>query len=201
MTSKAVALYVRVSTCEQTVSAQVDALNAWAAARGGDAKLYADEGVSGAKDSRPALDAMLRDARLGVISTVAVAKLDRLGRSLKHLLAVVEELDLLGVGLVSLDLGVDTRSATGRLMLSIVGAMAAFERELLIERTRAGMAAAKRRGVHCGRKQATSGEQRDRIARLLRSGHTVREIAKLLDLPRSTVGDIVRAVRTTQRAA
>lgn len=199
MATQRTAGYVRVSTVDQTVASQSDQLRAWAAAQGVELELYADEGVSGIRDSRPALDRLLRDARLGLISSLVVAKLDRIGRSLRHLLAVVDELDVLGVRLIVLDLGADTRTPAGKLMLSVVGAMASFERELLLERTRAGIAAAKRRGVHCGRPTATSKEQRERIGRLVTHGHSVSAIAELVNLPRSTVGKIATAAR--RRAA
>ncbi len=101
---------------------------------------YLDEGVSGAQDSRPGLDGLLSDAQVGKLDLVVVWRLDRLGRSLKHLLKLLDELTSYGVGFTSLrDPGIDTTTASGRLLLQLLGAFAEFERNLIRERVVAGV--------------------------------------------------------------
>ena len=141
-----VAIYLRVSTGRQTVENQRAELLVEADARGWDVVAeYVDEGVSGAKAARPGLDRLLADARHRRFDAVVVWKLDRLARSLRHLLALKDELQERGIGLVSLrDPGFDTTSPQGQLVFQILGAVGEFERELIRERIRAGMARAKR---------------------------------------------------------
>ena len=147
------AIYARCSTADQSVDLQLDGLRDYTEARGFEiVEEYIDEGVSGAKVTRPALDRLLADAHRRRFDTVLVWKLDRLGRSLSHLIRLVEQLGSLGVGLVSLgDPGLDTTGPSGRLLFHVMGAVAEFERDLIRERTRAGMASAKRRGRRLGR--------------------------------------------------
>ncbi|MGB0971367.1 MAG: recombinase family protein, partial [Mycobacterium sp.] len=129
--------YARVSTSDQSVDGQVDALRAEGCER-----VWTDV-ASGARTSRPAFDELLATATPG--DTLAVCRLDRLGRSLPHLLSLVEDLAAQGVGLRSLSEQIDTASATGRLVLHVFGALAEFERGLNHERTMAGLAAARAR--------------------------------------------------------
>jgi DNA invertase Pin-like site-specific DNA recombinase len=149
------ALYARVSTTGhgQDVGLQLDELRQVAAQRGWTVvEEFVDEGISGAKASRPALDRMMEAARLGKIDVVAVWKLDRLGRSLANLLSTLDELGHHGVGFVSLrDAGIDTTSPTGRLLLQLMGAFAEFERGLIRERVKAGVDRARAKGVKFGR--------------------------------------------------
>jgi DNA invertase Pin-like site-specific DNA recombinase len=150
-----VALYARVSTAGkgQNTEVQLVELRQVAQLRGWQVvDEYVDEGESGTKDSRPALDRMVTDAQAGKLDLVAVWKLDRLGRSLAHLLRLLDQLQSWGVGFVSLrDAGIDTTTAAGRLMLQLVGAFAEFERELIRERVIAGVRRAQAQGKHCGR--------------------------------------------------
>ena len=139
-----VALYARVSTGEQTVAPQLDSLREYARLRRLEIVAeYIDEGVSGAKASRPALDRLLADAKRRKFDAIAIVKLDRLGRSLHHLLTVLGELEALGVDLISLDDGLDTSTPVGRLFYQIRGAFAEYETGLIRERTRAGLRAAR----------------------------------------------------------
>jgi len=146
-----VAIYARVSTAEQTVENQRLELNRYCEARGWTATEYLDAGVSGAKESRPALDRLLSDARRRRFDTLIVWRLDRLGRSLRHLILLLDELTALGVGFVSLNEGIDTTTPAGRLQLHILGAIAEFERERIRERVKLGMARAKAQGKPVGR--------------------------------------------------
>ncbi len=148
------ALYARVSTTGhgQDVGLQLDELRQVAAQRGWEAVAYVDEGVSGAKDSRPALDRMLVDAREGRLDVVAIWKLDRLARSVRHLLELGDSLNAWGVGLVSIrDAHIDTTTPSGRFTLQILGAVAELEKGLIRERVIAGVRRAQAAGKHCGR--------------------------------------------------
>jgi DNA invertase Pin-like site-specific DNA recombinase len=132
--------YARVSTDDQSLALQLDALE-----RAGCERIYRDEGASGSQVSRPALDRLLRELKPG--DTLITWKLDRLGRSLRHLIAIVTELDGRGICFNSLSEAIDTKTASGRFLFHVLGALAEFERALISERTRAGMAAAKLRGT------------------------------------------------------
>ncbi len=151
------ALYARVSTVRhgQDVGLQLDELRQVAAQRGFVVvQEFVDDGISGAKASRPALDRMMADAQAGRIDVVMVWKLDRLARSLAHLLEIVATLSAAHVSFVSLrDPGIYTTTPTGRLMLQIVGAFGEFERALVQERVRAGVERAKA-GAPLARRQA-----------------------------------------------
>jgi DNA invertase Pin-like site-specific DNA recombinase len=137
---KRIALYARVSTLNgQNPQLQLDELREYAQRRGWTiAGEYVDLGVSGAKDSRPDLNRMLADAHARKFDGIAVWKLDRLGRSLKHLVTTIEDLQAYNVSFVSLRDNLDLSTPAGRLMLHIIGAMAEFERSLIQERVVAG---------------------------------------------------------------
>ena len=147
-----VALYARVSTSDQNLDVQLNELRAYAKHRGFSiACEYTDKGVSGAKAKRPALDQLLSDAHQRGFDAVLVWKLDRLGRSLSHLIRLVDTFSALGIDFVSLrDPGLDTTAPMGRLIFHVMGAVAEFERDLIRERTIAGVAAARRRGKRLG---------------------------------------------------
>ncbi len=136
--------YVRVSDKDQTEALQVDALQAE-----GCRKIYTDHGVSGGKVDRPALNALMRELRAG--DTLTVWKLDRLGRSAIHLLQILNDLQERGVEFHAITQGIDTRTAVGHMIYGQLAVFAEYERSLISERTKAGMAAAKARGVHVGR--------------------------------------------------
>lgn len=180
-------LYSRVSTLDQEPHAQLDALREYAKRRGEDALEFVDRGISGKKDRRPDLDRLMECARRREIDAVAVVKLDRLARSVRHLTQVAEELAELGVDLVVLDQAIDTRTASGKLLFNILGAISEFEHSLIVERTRAGVAAARRRGRHPGRPRALSSSHVARARRLAASGQSIRQIASLMDCSPATV--------------
>ena len=163
--------YARVSTEDQDPALQLDALKA-----AGCVKIFTDK-ASGALDRRPRLDRLLDQLRPG--DTVAVWRLDRLGRSLKHLIALIEDLEDRGVGFRSLTEGMDTTTPGGKLVFSIFGALAEFERALIRERTKAGLAAARARGRKGGRPSVMAPEK-IMVARQLYDARelTVEEIAK-----------------------
>jgi len=180
-----IALYARVSTSDQHPEIQLHALRQYAAARGVEAEEYVDTGVSGAKDRRPALDRLLADARRRRVSAVVVAKLDRLARSVRHLTTLAAELAALGVDLVVLDQSIDTGTPSGRLLFHVLGSIAEFERDLIRERTAAGMRAARRRGKRIGRPEIVI--DRMTLLRGVREGATVSVLARRLGVSRGTV--------------
>ncbi len=188
-----IALYARVSTGEQHPEAQLVELRAYAKRRGVETVEYVDQGVSGRRQRRPALDRVLRAARRQEVSAVVVVRLDRLARSLAHMARLGEELKELDVELVSLREGIDTRTAAGRAMFGMCGVFAQLEGDLIRERTVAGLKAARRRGVQLGRPRALDRSQHQRVLRLRRSGHSVRAIAERLGVGVATVHRVIKA--------
>lgn len=188
-----VAAYVRCSTTEQNVHLQRDDYAAlcsrypdWTVTE------YADIGVSSTKD-RPALNHLMADCRRGKIDKVIVWRFDRAARSVVHLLRMLDEFRELRIDFVSIRESIDTSTATGKLMFTIIAAMAEFERSLIVERVRAGQKAARQRGKHIGRKASYSAQQATQIATLRSSGMSVRMIASQLGLGRSTIQRVLSA--------
>jgi DNA invertase Pin-like site-specific DNA recombinase len=182
------ALYARVSTTGhgQDVGLQLDELRLVAKQRGWTVSEYVDEGVSGSKDSRPALDQMMADAREGRLDVVAIWKLDRLARSVRHLLEVSDSLNAWGVGLVSVrDAHIDTTTPSGRFTLQILGAVAELEKGLIRERVVAGVRRAQAAGKHCGRPKVEL-DLRPALA-MLGQGHGLKTTAKALGVSRATL--------------
>lgn len=172
-------IYARVSTTDQTCENQLIELRRYCEARGWTSAEYVDTGVSGAKDRRPALDRLMADAKKRRIDAVVVWRLDRFGRSLKHLIDGIKELTEADVAFVCPDQAIDTASSAGRLQLHILGAFAEFERDLIRERINAGLARARKNGTKLGRRRERISE-RD----LRRTAHmTVREAARVLKVP------------------
>ncbi|ROP45555.1 recombinase family protein [Pseudokineococcus lusitanus] len=182
--------YARVSTTSQDASLQHDALTA-----AGCARLWTDV-ASGSRDDRPQLAQLLE--RLLPGDTLVVWRLDRLGRSLPHLLATVNELEARGVGFRSLTESIDTTTAGGRLVFSIFGALADFERQLIRERTIAGLEAARARG-RVGGRPTVMGPERIEAARALlaQPGATVTGVAAHLGVSRNTIYRNVLGSRAT----
>jgi len=145
------ALYARVSTVEQEPENQLQELRRYVGARGWTAVEYTDKGVGGAKDRRPALDQLLTDAKRRRLDVVVCWRLDRLGRNLRHLVTLIDELTALGIGFASLGEGIDTQTPSGRLQLHILAALAEFEGERIRERVLAGLQRARAQGTRLGR--------------------------------------------------
>lgn len=137
------AIYARVSTLDQEPENQLAELRRYVEARQWTAQEYVDKGVSGAKDRRPALDQLLKDAKRRRFDVLVCWRLDRLGRNLKHLIALLDDLQALGVSFVSLAEGIDATTPAGRLQMQILGAIAEFERARIAERVMAGLARAR----------------------------------------------------------
>jgi len=177
------AIYVRVSTLDQHPENQLAELRRYVQARAWTAAEYVDRGVSGAKDRRPALDQLICDARRRRFDAVVCWRLDRLGRNLKHLITLLEELQALGVAFVSLAEGIDATTPAGKLQMHILGAIAEFERERIRERVLAGLARARTQGKRLGRPRARPPV--DRLQKL--AGLSVAVAAERLGVSRSTV--------------
>ena len=147
-----VALYARVSTADQACENQLLELRRYVAARGWAIyREFIDAGVSGAKERRPELDELVRDAKRRRFDAVVCWRLDRLGRNLRHLVTLLEELQSLGVAFVSLGEGIDCTTPAGKLQLHILAALAEFERERIRERVLAGLTRVRARGKRLGR--------------------------------------------------
>ena len=180
--------YARVSTTEQNLDLQRDALK-----RSGCERII-EETASGGKVQRSGLERVQEMLRQGDV--LAVWRLDRLGRSLKHLIEVMGGLEDQGIGFHSVTESIDTTTPGGKLVFHIFGALAEFERELIRERTTAGMKAAKRRGVHVGRPHKLAPDQLDMAAQLIGGDRSQREVAKVLGVAVSTLREALK-----QRAA
>jgi len=182
-----VALYARVSTSNghQDPELQLRELRDYAAHRGwqivGD---YVDHGVSGSKDSRPSLNRLMADAHSRKFDVLLVWKIDRWGRSLKHLVTSLADLDAYGIAFVSLRDNLDLSTPSGRLMMQLLGAMAEFERALIQERVKAGLRNAKSKGKRLGRPRAYVNA--DKITALRESGATWGTVCASLNLSRGT---------------
>lgn len=182
---KTAALYARVSTLDQNCEVQLEDLRRYAGQRFALCREYIDVGVSGAQRHRPQLDVLMKDARKRLFDVVLVWKFDRFARSLKQLIESLDEFSSLGIDFVSYTEGVDTTTPSGQLLFHIVGAVAQFERDLIAERVRAGMAHAKALGKHIGRPRAKVDVE---AVRDLRShGQSLRAIATALGVPISRV--------------
>jgi DNA invertase Pin-like site-specific DNA recombinase len=196
-----VALYARVSTADkgQDPELQLVPLRDYCKARGWTVSgEFTDKGISGTKDRRPQLDELMNLARKRQIDCVVVWKLDRWGRSLKHLINSISELQSIGVSFVSYSENIDMSTPAGKMMFHVIGAMSEFERSLIVERVRAGMALAKVKGKAIGRKP-TSAASLEKILSIAEDDKlSVREIAKKACMPRSTVFRTIKLFKDGQ---
>lgn len=181
-----VALYARVSTLNnQDPEMQLSELREYAGRRGWQVvDEYTDQGVSGSKESRPALNRLTADACRRRFDAILVWKIDRFGRSLKHLVNSLAELAALGVAFISLRDNLDLSTPSGRLMFQIIGAMAEFERALIQERVRAGLRNARAKGKHLGRPRVIV--DASRIADLRAQGRSWSEIVAEMGIGKGT---------------
>ena len=173
---KRAVLYMRVSTLDQHPETQLLGLRQMAAQRGLEIVQEYTDRISGAKARRPGLDQMMTDARRGRFDVVLVWASDRLARSVKHFLEVLDELNRLNIEYVSFRENIDTAGPLGRALVVIIGAIAELERSLIIERVRAGMRRARLDGTHIGRNPLTLDHEAIRRERC--QGQSLRQIAK-----------------------
>ena len=181
------ALYARVSTRNgQNPEMQLEELRAYCQRRQWQvAGEYVDQGISGAKEQRPALNRLLADCRKRLVDAVVVYRYDRFARSLRQLVNALEEFRVLGVDFISLHEGVDTSTPNGRLVFGIFASIAEFERELIRARVRSGLASARAKGKHLGRPRTTV--DASRIGLLRAQGHSWAKIGDELGVGEGTV--------------
>lgn len=181
--------YARVSTKDQNLDMQIDELK-----KAGCEKIYKDFGISGSKASRPELDEMLKNIRSG--DTVVIWKLDRLGRSLKDLVTLVERFNKEHIGLQSLHDPIDTTTSHGKLIFNIFASLSEFERDIIRERTRAGLESARARGRIGGRPKGLSAEAKKKsiIAKTLYESqqHPIQDICNELNISKKTLYTYLR---------
>ena len=185
--------YARVSTTEQAPGLQVGALEA------AGCEEVIVERASGGKRDRPELQRLL--SRLADGDVLVVWKLDRLSRSLKDLLWLLERIEQAGAGFRSVTESIDTTTAAGRMLMQMLGAFAEFERAMIQERTRAGLEAAKKKGRLLGRRPKLTPEQQAMVVELLTTGRGQREVARLFGVSQRTIGRIWRRNNTPRVSA
>ena len=188
-----VAIYARVSTKDQSTEGQVAQLTAYCQARGWtDVAVFRDDGISGVRDNRPELDKLRERMLHGEFSAVIASKMDRLGRSLGMILRFWDEADAAGVRVIVIDQGIDTSTPAGRLQRNMLAALAEFERELILERTRAGIARARALGKKFGAPRRIS----ESIARAVRErrsrGESLRMISQRMNLKLGGVRSVLK---------
>ena len=198
MKTKRIIIYGRVSTAEQRHDSQIAEVQDYCARRWGDnivVKAITDT-ASGAKVSREGLDQLMQLVRRNKVDVVACFKLDRLGRSLPHLAQIINELDQHNVAIVASSQGIDTNhdSPAGRLQMHVLMAVAEFERTLIVERVRAGQAAARSKGVKFGRPE-TLNQHKETVMELLKNGWSCRRIALEKGIPLGSVFRLSRNLR------
>jgi DNA invertase Pin-like site-specific DNA recombinase len=191
---KRIAIYTRVSTADQHPEMQEAELMAYAHRRGWTSKVYRDQGQSGAKENRPGLDALLADVRKRKLDVVAVWSLDRLARSVSHLVRLAEEFNALRVDFISLKQSIDTTTPAGRLTYHVLAAVAEFERELVRERVRAGLVQARKRGKELGRPplRRFSNDEKRVLRALRRQGASIRGLATRFSTTQYVVNKLVQ---------
>jgi DNA invertase Pin-like site-specific DNA recombinase len=196
---KRAALYLRVSSLDQHPETQLLDLQNMAAQRGYEVVNQYTDRISGAKARRPGLDELMRDARRGRFDVVLVWASDRIARSVKHFLEVLDELNRLNIEFVSFREQIDTGGPLGRAIVVIIGAIAELERNLIIERVRAGMRRAKLEGRHIGRRPLQL--NREAILRDRQRGQSLGQIAKAHGISRATVHRVIHEPAPTEKGA
>ena len=195
---KRAALYLRVSTLDQHPESQLHDLRGLAAQRGYEIVATYEDRISGAKAKRPGLDQMMADARRGKFDVVLVWAFDRLARSVRHFLEVLDELNHLNLEFVSLREQVDTGGPLGRAMVIIVGAIAELERSLIVERVKAGMRRARLEGRRLGRPPLNV--DRDALIRDRNQGQSLKQIAKLHGISKASVIRVLHQTSISETA-
>jgi DNA invertase Pin-like site-specific DNA recombinase len=188
--SKRAVIYARVSSLDQHPETQLHDLHQMAAQRGYEIVHEYTDRISGAKARRPGLDELMRDARRGCFDVVLVWASDRIARSVKHFLDVLDELNRLNIEFVSFREQIDTAGPLGRAIVVIIGAIAELERNLIIERVRAGMRRARLEGRHIGRTPLTL--DREGICADRRQGWSLRKVARYHRISTATVRRVLQ---------
>ncbi|MGB6500798.1 MAG: recombinase family protein [Thermoplasmata archaeon] len=188
-----VAIYARVSTKEQSTEAQVAQLTAYCQARGWtDVAIFRDDGISGVRDNRPELDQLRQRMMAGEFHAVVVSKMDRLGRSLGMILRFWDDADAAGARVIVIDQGIDTSTPTGRLQRNMLAALAEFERELILERTQAGIARARALGKKFGAPRRISESVASEVRERKAQGESLRMISQRMNIKLGGVRSVLR---------
>ena len=186
MTVKKVAVYVRVSTKDQSVDMQLNDLERYSKERDLNVfKVYQDNGVSGTKETRPELGELMNDAKKRKFDTVLVWRFDRFARSTKHLVTALYEFRNLGIDFISYQENIDTSSPLGEAIFTIISAMSKLERDIIAERVKGGLRKARASGKRLGRPE--TGVDANKLAEYKEQGKSIREIAKEMGLSRGKV--------------
>jgi DNA invertase Pin-like site-specific DNA recombinase len=196
---KRAALYMRVSSLDQHPETQLLDLQQMAAQRGYEIVHEYTDRISGAKARRPGLDELMRDARRGRFDVVLVWASDRIARSVKHFLEVLDDLNRLNIEFVSFREQIDTGGPLGRAIVVIIGAIAELEHNLIIERVRAGMRRAKLEGRHIGRRPLDL--DREAILRDRQRGQSLGQIARAHSISRATVHRVIHEPASQEKVA
>ncbi|MDA2938140.1 recombinase family protein [Acidobacteria bacterium AH-259-A15] len=188
---KRIAVYARVSTTDQSTDSQLLDLRRYVSERGWDIyKEYVDEGISGTKDSRPALNELMDSAKKRRFDVVLVWRFDRFARSTKHLILALEEFRNLGIDFVSYQENIDTSSPLGSAIFTIISAVAQLERDIIAERVKAGLRRAKENGVTIGRPRLTV--DRQEVLRLRVQGLSLRKIGETVGISKDSVANLLK---------
>ncbi len=197
---KKAAIYARVSTPDQHLETQLYDLRKLAAQRGFEiVREYCDRGISGSKTKRPGLEALMNDARRGEFSVLLTAAFDRVARSTRDFLQIVDELNNLGIEFISAREAIDTSGPMGRMFLTMVGSIAELERSLIVERIKAGMRRAKMEGQRLGR--APLEINHDALVQDRLAGMSLTNVAKKYGVSRASVVRFVREAQQRQAVA
>ena len=193
MANKRVAVYVRVSTKDQSVDMQLNDLKSYSEERGLNIfKVYQDNGVSGAKESRPELNSLMNDARKCKFDIVLVWRFDRFARSTKHLVTALYEFRNLGIDFISYQENIDTSSPLGEAIFTIISVMSKLERDIIAERVKGGLRKARANGKQLGRPK--SKVDTDKVIEYRSQGKSIREIAKEMGTHRCKVERTLKLV-------
>jgi DNA invertase Pin-like site-specific DNA recombinase len=190
-----VAIYTRVSTLDQTIDNQLIELRDYCSKMGWEiTQEYADEGLSGAlsREKRPALNSLIKDAYRKKFDSVVCWDISRLGRSMKELILFLSDMKDRDIGICSVRQGFDTSTSMGEIMFQFVGILSSWEREMIRERTLAGLERAKREGKTLGRRKVTNDEIASRIGKLRSVGYSIRDIASEVGVSRGTVSNVLK---------
>jgi DNA invertase Pin-like site-specific DNA recombinase len=190
-----VAIYTRVSTLDQTIDNQLIELRDHCSKMGWEiVKEYADEGLSGtlSREKRPALNSLIKDAYRKKFDSVVCWDISRLGRSMKELILFLSDMKDKGVGICSVRQGFDTSTSMGEIMFQFVGILSSWEREMIRERTLAGLERAKREGKTLGRRKVTNDTMTAKIIELRSAKKSIRDIASEVGVSRGTVSNVLK---------
>ena len=193
--TKKVGIYTRVSTLDQTIDNQLIELRDHCSKMGWEVvKEYADEGLSGtlSRDKRPALNSLIKDAYRKRFDSVVCWDISRIGRSMKELILFLSDMKDRGIGICSVRQGFDTSTSMGEIMFQFVGILSSWEREMIRERTLAGLERAKSEGKTLGRRKVTNDTMTAKILELRTAKKTIREIASEVGVSRGTVNNVLK---------